>query len=65
MDSLSNFKDRIRKKSLLSKIMSPEEASQYIQPNMLIGCSGFTPVGYPKVIPALSQRERKRKDLCR
>ncbi|MFR5879870.1 MAG: nucleoside recognition domain-containing protein [Cloacibacillus evryensis] len=52
MDSLSNFKDRIRKKSLLSKIMSPEEASQYIQPNMLIGCSGFTPVGYPKVIPA-------------
>ena len=52
MDSLSNFKDRIRKKSLLSKIMSQEEASQDIQPNMLIGCSGFTPVGYPKVIPA-------------
>lgn len=57
MDDVLSFKDRIRDRSLLSKIMPPEEAALYIRPNMVIGCSGFTPAGYPKAIPtAIAKR---------
>ncbi len=32
--------------------MSAEEAASFIRPGMTIGSSGFTPAGYPKMIPA-------------
>ena len=51
MNLLSTLKDRIRSKVFLAKIMSAEEAAEFVLPNMTIGCSGFTSVGYPKVLP--------------
>ena len=37
---------------LTHKVMSAEAAAALIGPNMTIACSGFTMVGYPKVVPA-------------
>lgn len=36
---------------LKQKIMRPEEIAKLIQHDEIIACSGFTPAGYPKVIP--------------
>lgn len=36
---------------LKGKIMSAEQAAALIGPNMTVGCSGFTVVGYPKAVP--------------
>src|SRR6056297_1695789 len=49
--------ERIRCKALESKIMSTDEAASLIQDGMVVGTSGFTPCGYPKVVPeALAQQ---------
>lgn len=41
------------------KIMSAEEAAELIQHGDVVGASGFTPAGYPKVVPvALAARAR-------
>lgn len=49
--------DRVRSKELQAKIVSAEEAAAFIQPNMNIGTSGFTPSGYPKAVSlALAKR---------
>ena len=48
----NNLKKRIRNAQCREKIMSAEEASSFIRPGMTIGSSGFTPAGYPKMIPA-------------
>lgn len=45
------YEDRIRRKDLMDKIVSAEEAAKMIQDGMIIGTSGFTPSGYPKAIP--------------
>lgn len=46
--------------SLTPLIMTPEEIAAQIQNNEVIGFSGFTPSGYPKVIPkALAARGRQ------
>ncbi|MDI6600274.1 MAG: acetyl-CoA hydrolase/transferase family protein [Thermoanaerobacteraceae bacterium] len=51
------YEDRIRRKDLMGKIMSAEEAAAMIKDGMIIGTSGFTPSGYPKAIPlALAKR---------
>ena len=43
--------------SLNSKIITPQEAALQINNNEVLGFSGFTPSGYPKVIPvALAER---------
>ncbi|MDL2210876.1 succinate CoA transferase [Desulfovibrio sp. OttesenSCG-928-O18] len=44
-------KDRIMLRQLEDRIMSAEDAAQMIKRGMTIGSSGFTAVGYPKVIP--------------
>jgi acetyl-CoA hydrolase/succinyl-CoA:acetate CoA-transferase len=45
--------------SLTDKLMTPEEAAELIQDGEVIATSGFTPAGYPKVIPvALARRAR-------
>jgi len=48
---MSEFESRVRCKSLLSKKMDPKDCVQFFKPGMDIGCSGFTPAGYPKVVP--------------
>ena len=48
----NNLKKRIRNAQCREKIMSAEEAAAFIRPGMTIGSSGFTPAGYPKMIPA-------------
>ncbi|HKL12364.1 MAG TPA: acetyl-CoA hydrolase/transferase family protein [Halanaerobiales bacterium] len=52
--------NRIRNKKLHKKICSAEEAASLIKDNMVIGCSGFTPSGYPKAVPlALTKKIEK------
>jgi acetyl-CoA hydrolase len=54
---MSELEKRIRDKSLLSKIMQPEETIKFFRDagvgsrSVNLGWSGFTPVGYPKVVP--------------
>lgn len=51
MSKYGTLQDRIRCKSLLSKVVSAEETLQYFKDGMNLGWSGFTPAGYPKAIP--------------
>ena len=44
------FRERVRLKSLLNKITSPEEAAKHIKDGDNLFISGFT-AGYPKLIP--------------
>jgi len=49
--------NRIKNKSLLERIKTPEEAAMLFEDGMVIGASGFTPTGYPKVVPvAVAER---------
>lgn len=51
---------RVLKPSYRKKIMKPEEAIKFIKNGMSLGWSGFTPAGYPKVIPiALADHVQK------
>lgn len=51
--------DRILRKDLLTKVMTPREAARLIRGGMTLACSGFTSCGYPKVVPlALAERIR-------
>jgi acetyl-CoA hydrolase len=45
------LESRIRRKSLLSKVMKAEDTIKFFQPGMNLGWSGFTPAGYPKEVP--------------
>lgn len=48
---------------LQSKIKTPEEIAALIEDDEVIACSGFTPAGYPKVIPpAIADRGRRLKE---
>ncbi|HIJ97004.1 MAG TPA: acetyl-CoA hydrolase [Desulfuromonadales bacterium] len=51
MSDYGTLQDRVRHKSLLSKVMTAEETIQFFKPGMNLGWSGFTPAGYPKVVP--------------
>ena len=48
---MSKLESRIQRKSLLSKVTTPEELIPMFKSGMNLGWSGFTPVGYPKVMP--------------
>ncbi|NDY73793.1 acetyl-CoA hydrolase [Desulfobacter hydrogenophilus] len=48
---MSILEERVRCKELLSKVKTPEECIQFFKDGMNVGMSGFTPVGYPKVVP--------------
>jgi succinyl-CoA:acetate CoA-transferase len=51
------YQDRIRRSSLLSKVISAEEAALEIRDGMTVGMSGFTRAGDCKALPAaLAQR---------
>ena len=45
----SEFLSRIEDKSLLSKVMPGAAAAAMINAGDIIGISGFTPCGYPKI----------------
>ena len=54
------MRQRIRCPKLLDKIVTAEEAAALIRDGMNVGCSGFTPAGYPKLVPlALAKRIRE------
>ncbi|MEI7611055.1 MAG: propionyl-CoA--succinate CoA transferase, partial [Rhodospirillaceae bacterium] len=51
------FRDRIRMKSLWSKVVEAETAAALIKDGMIVGMSGFTRAGEAKVVPlALAER---------
>lgn len=45
----SEFLSRIEDKGLLSKVCDAKKAAAMIQPGDILGISGFTPCGYPKI----------------
>lgn len=45
------YKDRIKAESLLDKVMTAGQAAELINPDSVVGFSGFAAVGYPKVVP--------------
>lgn len=49
--------------SLKNKLMSAEQAAQFIKTGMMIGVSGFTSVGYPKAVPLALAKSGHAKDL--
>lgn len=52
--------ERMRCAALRSKIMSAQEALEFIENGMNVVTSGFTPSGYPKAVPlALAQKYQK------
>lgn len=56
--------NRIRNKSLESKVMSAEDAALLIKNGMTIATSGFTPSGYPKAVPlAVAKRAESGEEL--
>lgn len=53
----NNVEQRVQHEGLRSKIMSAEQAAEFIHNGMNVGISGFTGAGYPKAIPtALAKR---------
>src|SRR5665811_1926190 len=42
---------RVRSKALAEKVMSAQEAAQFIPAGSNVGMSGFTGAGYPKAVP--------------
>ncbi len=55
-----SFRSRVRCLGLRDRIMAAEEAAKFIRRGMTLGCSGFTPAGYAKVVPlALAERAKK------
>lgn len=57
------YEDRILMPELRNRVISAEEAAAFIEPNMVIGFSGFTAVGYPKVIPQAIAKTGKATNL--
>ncbi|KAH8549000.1 acetyl-CoA hydrolase [Umbelopsis sp. PMI_123] len=47
------FKSRVRRPALFNKVMKPADTLQFFKDGQYIGWSGFTGVGYPKVIPTM------------
>lgn len=53
------YRDRIRLKSLWSKVVDAREAAALIKDGMTVGMSGFTRAGEAKVVPlALAERDK-------
>ncbi|MDO5059438.1 MAG: acetyl-CoA hydrolase/transferase family protein [Neisseria sp.] len=51
--------ERVRHEGLRSKIMSAEQAAEFIQNGMTLAVSGFTGAGYPKAVPtAIAERAK-------
>ena len=56
--------DRICNEALLRKVTNPRAAAAHIKNGMTVGFSGFTVIGYPKVLPAeLARRAEEGEEL--
>ena len=54
------YQDRIKPRSLWSKVVTPEEAALHIHDGMTVGMSGFTRAGEAKAVPlALAERGKR------
>jgi len=54
---------RIRSNTLEERIISADQAALLVTSGMTIATSGFTPAGYPKIVPlALANRVKKKKE---
>ncbi|MFO7831501.1 MAG: acetyl-CoA hydrolase/transferase C-terminal domain-containing protein [Desulfuromonadaceae bacterium] len=51
MSEFGSLETRVRRKTLLDKVMAPEDCVQFFKDGMDLGWSGFTPAGYPKAVP--------------
>ncbi|PLX86852.1 MAG: acetyl-CoA hydrolase, partial [Desulfuromonas sp.] len=51
MSDFGTLESRVRRKSLLNKVMKPEDTLKFFKPGQNLMWSGFTPAGYPKVVP--------------
>lgn len=52
--------DRVKCPKLQEKIMTAEQAAEFIKDGMNVATSGFTPSGYPKAVPlALAEKAKK------
>jgi succinyl-CoA:acetate CoA-transferase len=59
----SKLNKRIRNYELQKKIITADVAAELIKDGMIVATSGFTPAGYPKVVPlALAKRIKKSKE---
>jgi len=55
-----DYQNRIRNRQLLERVISVDEAVNYLKNGMSVGFSGFTSSGDPKAIPAaLAERAKK------
>ena len=60
MGMYGTLEDRVRCKSLLSKVVPVEKTIELFKDGMNLGWSGFTPAGYPKAVPiALAEHVEK------
>ena len=51
MSEFGTLESRVRRKSLLSKVCSAEDCIKFFSPGQDLLWSGFTPAGYPKMVP--------------
>lgn len=51
--------DRIRNASLRNKVMSAEQAAEFVKNGMNLAITGFTGAGYPKALPAAIANKAK------
>jgi len=59
----SKLNKRIRNYEFQRKVMTADKAADLIKDGMIIGASGFTLAGYPKIVPlALAKRVKKSKE---
>jgi len=58
-----DYQSRIAKKELLGKVMTADQAAEYIKTGMTVAFSGFTSAGYPKAVPMAVAAKGEAKDL--
>ncbi|PLY06794.1 MAG: acetyl-CoA hydrolase [Desulfuromonas sp.] len=51
MSDFGTLESRVRRKSLLNKVMTAEDCIQFFKGGENLMWSGFTPAGYPKAVP--------------
>lgn len=56
---MTNGHERVKHEGLRSKIMSAEQAADFVQDGMTLAISGFTGAGYPKALPTALANKAK------
>lgn len=55
----ANAAERVKHEGLRAKIMSAEQAAEFVQNGMTLAITGFTGAGYPKALPtAIAERAK-------